>query len=105
MTTRFFYGTQTSCDSLGGPYVTLTYQGVVEEGADYPPGHVLPADAWRAFFAALNTFIKEKEATIIEWRLPPTLQENNDKTWMVRARLSVIEGRLPMTHPFFGKTG
>jgi len=78
-----------SLDSLGQPYVTLTQVGVKTE-TDELTGAKDQNEAWAAYWSALSAYCETEKATAIEWRVPPTLEQHEDKIY-VRSRLSVIE--------------
>jgi hypothetical protein len=90
LSVRFQYGTETSFDSRGKPYVTLVFSGVKPEGEAPPRGHINKADAWGGYFAMLNTYLAENDAATVEWRVPPVMEEAVDGTWRVYSRLSVL---------------
>lgn len=102
---QFIYGTETAIDSLGKPYVALLYGGVKAEGEAGPIGHDTPRSAWAAYFATLSTFLHEQGASLVEWRIPPTMEileplseeeavewgvpPRKEKSYRVYSRLSV----------------
>lgn len=75
---RFQMGTGSALDSKGQAYTT-----VVTIGSE-------AGDVWRRFWGGLSDWLCERDASAVEWREPPRMEERAG-AFRVVSRLSVVE--------------
>jgi hypothetical protein len=75
-------------------YVTLCQTGIKPEGAAMGFDRT-EADAWGAYWAQLDSFLAERNAKAVSWRIAPTAEyadwRSGDRRFYIRSRLVVTE--------------